>query len=41
VDEQFNLGVYLLDRHVAEGRGAQVAVYYGSSSFNVRGPAAL
>lgn len=29
MDATFNLGTHLLDRHVAEGRGDRVAVYYG------------
>jgi benzoate-CoA ligase family protein len=31
VEATFNLGTHLLDRHVAEGRGDRVAVYYGSA----------
>ncbi len=32
VEAQFNLASYLLDRHVAEGRGQRVAVHYGSQT---------
>ncbi len=32
MDATFNLGTHLLDRHVAEGRGDGVAVYYRSSA---------
>ncbi len=32
MERTFNLATYLLDRHVAEGRGGQVAVYYRSSA---------
>lgn len=36
IPEEFNLASYMLDRHVQEGRGDKVAVYYGDQKITYR-----
>lgn len=36
IPENFNLGAFLLDRHLDEGRGEKVAIYYKDKKFTYR-----
>ncbi|NMB41433.1 MAG: hypothetical protein GX996_05800, partial [Firmicutes bacterium] len=36
VPEEFNLGDYLLDRHLREGRSDRIAIYYKDKTITYR-----